>query len=71
MQAVITQSKFVPLADSTLAARARRGHKGAAQELENRKAGLAPDNANARPLIDTGIYRRAITYVVRKKNANA
>ncbi|HGJ5864868.1 MAG TPA: hypothetical protein ACHBZ9_19405 [Arsenophonus nasoniae] len=69
VQAVITQSNFVPLADSTLAARARRGRKGAAQALENRKAGLAPDNANARPLIDTGIYRRAITYVVRKKNA--
>ncbi|WGO83144.1 hypothetical protein [Arsenophonus apicola] len=70
VQAVITQSNFVPLADSTLAARARRGRKGAAQALENRKAGLPPDNANARPLIDTGTYRRAITYVVRKKNAN-
>ncbi|WP_339053360.1 hypothetical protein [Arsenophonus endosymbiont of Crataerina pallida] len=71
VQAVITQSKFVPLADSTLAARARRGRKGAAKELENRKTGLPPDNTNARPLIDTGIYRRSITYVVRKKNANA
>lgn len=71
VQAVITQSNFVPLADSTLAARARRGRKGAAQELENRKSGLPPDNVNAKPLIDTGIYRRSITYVVRKKNANA
>ncbi|WP_339053700.1 hypothetical protein [Arsenophonus endosymbiont of Crataerina pallida] len=71
VQAVITQSKFVPLADSTLAARARRGRKGAAKEHENRKTGLPPDNTNARPLIDTGIYRRSITYVVRKKNANA
>ncbi|WP_063655226.1 hypothetical protein [Candidatus Arsenophonus triatominarum] len=71
VQTVITQSNFTPLADSTLAARARRGRKGAAQALENRKAGLPPDNANARPLIDTGTYRRAITYLVRKKNANA
>ncbi|WP_334468695.1 hypothetical protein [Arsenophonus sp. PmNCSU2021_1] len=71
VQTVITQSNFTPLADSTLAARARRGRKGAAQALENRKAGLPPDNNNAKPLIDTGTYRRAITYVVRKKNANA
>ncbi|WP_442890215.1 hypothetical protein [Arsenophonus sp. PmNCSU2021_1] len=71
VQTVITQSNFTPLADSTLAVRARRGRKGAAQALENRKAGLPPDNNNAKPLIDTGTYRRAITYVVRKKNANA
>uniref|UniRef100_A0A3B0M1Z3 Bacteriophage protein n=1 Tax=Arsenophonus endosymbiont of Trialeurodes vaporariorum TaxID=235567 RepID=A0A3B0M1Z3_9GAMM len=71
VQTVITQSNFTPLDDSTLAARARRGRKGAVQELENLKAGLPPNNANARPLIDTGTYRRAITYVVRKKNANA
>ncbi|RXK34387.1 hypothetical protein BBD39_10925 [Arsenophonus endosymbiont of Bemisia tabaci Asia II 3] len=70
-QIVITQSNFTPLADSTLAARARRGRKGAAQAFENRKGGLPPDNNNAKPLIDTGTYRRAITYVVRKKNANA
>ncbi|HGJ5876702.1 MAG TPA: hypothetical protein ACHBX0_10325 [Arsenophonus sp.] len=70
VQTVITQSHFTLLAGSTLAARARRGRKGVAQELENRKAGLLPDNTNARPLIDTGTYRRAITYVVRKKNAN-
>lgn len=71
VQTVITQSNFTPLADSTLAARARRGRKGAAQELENRKSSLPPDNVNTKPLIDTGIYRRSITYVVRKKNANA
>lgn len=70
VQNTITQGNFTPLAESTLLARARRGRKGAAKELENRKAGLPPDNANAKPLIDTGIYRRAITYVVRKKNAN-
>ncbi|SFN48494.1 hypothetical protein SAMN05216516_108131 [Izhakiella capsodis] len=67
----ITASDFVPLAESTLAARARRGGKGALAELESRAAGNAPDNSNARPLIDTGQYRRAITYIVRDKNAKS
>ncbi|WP_028715497.1 hypothetical protein [Pantoea ananatis] len=67
----ITITNFTPLAESTLAARASRGRKGAALELERRAAGAAPDNANARPLIDTGQYRRAITSVVRSKNANS
>lgn len=62
---------FTPLANSTVAARARRGRKGAQRELKRRAAGEEPDNANARPLIDTGSYRNAITYVVREKNANS
>jgi hypothetical protein len=67
----MTITGFTPLAESTLAARARRGRKGAAKELKSRAAGNAPDNANARPLIDTGEYRNSITYVVRKKNAES
>lgn len=67
----MTITGFTPLAESTLAARARRGRKGASKELESRAAGIAPDNANARPLIDTGEYRNSITYVVRKKNAES
>lgn len=67
----ITASDFAPLADSTVVARARRGRKGAKAELESRAAHNAPDNANARPLIDTGQYRRSITHVVRDKDANS
>lgn len=67
VQAYITNADFVPLADGTVASRARRGRKGAAGELESRAAGNAPGNAGARPLIDTGKYRQAITYVVRNK----
>lgn len=67
----MTITGFTPLAESTLKARAARGRKGAAKELASRAAGNAPDNANARPLIDEGQYRRAITYVVRNKNAKS
>ncbi|WP_431022039.1 Bacteriophage protein [Erwinia rhapontici] len=67
----MTITGFIPLADSTLAGRARRGRKGAARELASRAAGNAPDNANARPLIDTSQYRRAITSVVREKDAES
>ncbi|CDL85408.1 hypothetical protein [Xenorhabdus szentirmaii] len=63
----MTSHDFEPLADPTVEARARRGRKAAKAEMENRKAGIAPNNANARPLIDTGAYRRSITYVVRNK----
>ncbi|OKP02607.1 hypothetical protein [Xenorhabdus eapokensis] len=68
VQRYMTTHDFEPLADPTVAARARRGRKGAKSELENRRAGNAPDNSNARPLIDTGSYRRSITYVVRDKS---
>lgn len=64
---MITDGDFEPLAEATLRARARRGRKGAKAELASRAAGNAPDNRNARPLIDTGQYRNSITYVVRKK----
>jgi hypothetical protein len=61
----LTNGDHAPLAISTLRARARKGRKGAAQELASRAAGNAPDNNNARPLIDTGQMRNAITYVLR------
>lgn len=67
VRAKITEGMFAPLAESTLRARANRGRKGAARELASRAAGNAPDNTNAKPLIDTGQYRHAITYVVRDK----
>ena len=63
----ITDGDLEPLAESTLRARARRGREGAVNELASRAAGNAPDNNNARPLIDTGQYRNSITYVVRSK----
>lgn len=67
VRAKITDGPFVPLSESTLRARARRGRKGAAKELASRAAGNQPDNTNAKPLIDTGQYRQSITYVIRKK----
>lgn len=53
-----------PLSERTLAGRAARGRKGAAQELENRRAGLPPSTELAKPLIDTGALLRSINYVV-------
>ncbi|CCW31069.1 conserved hypothetical protein [Xenorhabdus nematophila F1] len=67
VQRYITTNDFEPLAEPTVAARARRGRKGAKAEVKNRQEGGTPNNANARPLIDTGDYRRSITYVVRDK----
>ena len=63
----ITDGPFQPLADSTVAARARRGRKGAKEELARRAAGLPPGVDLARPLIDTAQLRSAITYVVRDR----
>ncbi|HEY8354200.1 MAG TPA: hypothetical protein VIK69_04220 [Methylophilaceae bacterium] len=63
----ITSGDFAPLSEATLRARAARGRKGAKAELESRAAGNAPNNDNARPLIDTGQLRQSITYVVRGK----
>ena len=63
----INSGDFVPLADATVAARARRGRKGAAAELERRAAGLPAGTDLAKPLIDTGQLRNSITHVVREK----
>lgn len=56
-----------PLADATLRSRANRGRKGAMLELDKRAAGELPGIALAKPLIDTGQLRNAVTYVVRKR----
>ncbi|MXC79275.1 hypothetical protein FQZ92_28365, partial [Escherichia coli] len=58
----MTITGFTPLADSTVEARARRGRKGATLELARRAAGESPGTDLAKPLIDTGQYRRAITH---------
>lgn len=63
---VIREGVPPPLADSTLAGRARRGRKGASKELAARRAGAQPGIEFAKPLIDTGQLLRAITYVVRR-----
>lgn len=63
----ITDGLSPPLAESTLEARARRGRKGAIAELSNRASGKAPSSDLAKPLIDTGEYRNAITYVIREE----
>lgn len=60
----ISTGPFQPLAEATLRARARRGRKGARAELARRAAGLPAGTEFARPLIDTGQLRQAITYVI-------
>jgi len=67
----MTITGFTPLADSTVEARARRGRKGAKAELARRAAGESPGTDLVKPLIDTGQYRRAITHVVRDKDADS
>jgi hypothetical protein len=56
-----------PLSEYTLRERARRGRKGAKQELANRASGMAPSTQLAKPLIDTGELRNSITYVIRSR----
>lgn len=56
-----------PLSDRTIAARAARGRKGALWEQAWRAAGAPAGTDLAKPLIDTGQLRNAVTYVIRKK----
>ena len=56
-----------PLADRTLKARAKKGRKGAKEELERRGQGYAAGIDLARPLIDTGEMLKKISYVVRRR----
>lgn len=56
-----------PLSEWTLRDRARRGRKGAKQELANRAAGLPASTDLAKPLVDTGQLRNAVNYVIRKR----
>ncbi|MCY1326434.1 hypothetical protein D9M68_743710 [compost metagenome] len=55
------------LSEATLRERARRGRNGAKEELARRAAGEKPGIELAKPLIDTGQLRNAITYVIRKR----
>ena len=54
-----------PLSDRTLAARAARGRTGAMWELAWRAAGAPAGTDLAKPLIDTGQLRNAVTFVIR------
>lgn len=56
-----------PLSDRTLRERARKGREGALWELAWRKAGAPAGTELAKPLVDTGQLRNAVTYVVRKR----
>ncbi len=56
-----------PLSDRTVAARAARGRKGAMWEMAWRAAGAPPGVDLAKPLVDTGQLRNAVTYVIRSK----
>jgi hypothetical protein len=63
-----------PLSDFTLRARMKSGRKngggariGAAQELDRRWDGQAPSTEFAKPLVDTGQMRNAVTYALRPR----
>ena len=56
-----------PLADSTVRARARKGRKGAKEELANRRKGLPPSKDLAKPLVDTGELLKAANYAIRSR----
>ena len=64
----ITEGPFAPLAESTIAARARRGRKGAKEYMKQAAAGQVPEAGLVKPLMDTGQLRNSITYVVRKRS---
>jgi hypothetical protein len=67
IQNKILDGPFEPLSESTLKARARRGRKGAQEELDRREAGEEPGVELARPLNDTAQLRGAVNYAVRNK----
>lgn len=56
-----------PLSEFTLRKRAAKGRKGAKKELMLRAQGEAPSTQFAKPLIDTGQLRNALTYVIRDR----
>lgn len=67
IQSKINEGIPPPLAEATLIARARKGRKGAKEELSNRKKGLPPSVALAKPLVDTGQMRNAADYAIRSR----
>lgn len=67
----IIDGPFVPLAESTLKARARAGGeigKAAQRELDSRQAGNVESVEDARPLNFTGQMRNAVSYAIRKED---
>lgn len=69
IKAKVNEGVPPPLADATVRARARRGRKGAKEELERRSQGEAPGTDLAKPLVDTAQMRNAITYAIRNREA--
>jgi len=67
VRALISSGIGPALSEATLRNRARRGRKGAKEELASRAAGQQPSTELAKPLIDTAQYRNSITYVLRKR----
>lgn len=69
IKALITAGLSPALAEATLLSRVRRNRaaKGAAAELARRASGVAPGSDLAKPLIESGQYRNAITYVLKTK----
>lgn len=57
-----------PLAPATLRARAAKGRKGAQDELDSRRKGEAPSTGLAKPLVDTGELRNAVSFAIRPRN---
>lgn len=56
----ITEGIDPQLAEATIAARQRKGRKS--------KGGKVGDDSSVTPLVDTGQYRKSITYVIRDKD---
>lgn len=60
-----------PLSEYTLQERARKGRKGAKEELALRAKGEEPGTQLAKPLVDTAQMRNSVKYVVRARRARA
>ena len=77
VRGTISDGPFVPLAQSTIEARARRGRKGAQKYLAEQAriasldhlgwTGTPADLSLVKPLIDTGQLRASVSFVVRQK----
>lgn len=72
MRRKITDGPFVPLRPATLAARARRRRKITVMDLGSvpMSSKKHADMTGARPLIDTGQLRNALSYVLRRADSS-
>ena len=67
VRSTITNGDFVPLAESTIRHRARKGRKGARKYLKQLR-GMGPvEDGLVKPLNDTRQMLKSVTYVLRKK----